>query len=118
MLYKNRAADPVILDYVYELFAVCSALLAFFFGAGAACGRPRPKRTVFFSQLGLFFSLITLADGHTLWMTGICIFTALWLLLSGYSYTKHLQKPRPAPIENLEDTAGAEEVQQEEDQDI
>ena len=96
VLYKNRAADPVIRDYVYELFSVCATLLALFFAAGSACGRPRPKRTVFFGQLGLFFSLVTLADGHELWMTAICVFSCLWLLLNTYSYGKNLQKSRPA----------------------
>ena len=102
VLYKNRAADPIIRDYVYELFSICAALLALFFAAGSACSRPRPKRTVFFSQLGMFFSLITLADGHELWMSGIYLFSSLWLLFTGYSYLKNLEQPhRYVTLEEL-----------------
>ena len=116
VLYKNRAADPVIRDYVYELFSICAALLAVFFAAGFACGRPRLKRTVYFSQLGLFFSIITLADGHELWMNGICLFSALWLLLTGYSLGKNLQKTvHPAATADLFPPEAAEEVFSQED---
>ena len=49
--YQVRAGDPVRQDYIYELFAL-------------------------FSLLGVYFSLVTLADGHDLYVVllyGFCI---------------------------------------------
>ena len=51
--YQARAADPVILDYVYELFAVVAVLLALYFIAGFSFERPKVRRTTFFSLMGV-----------------------------------------------------------------
>lgn len=63
--YQEHNGDPVILDYVYQLFAVISSVLGAYFMAGFAFERAKTFRTVFFSQLAIYFSLVTLADQHT-----------------------------------------------------
>ena len=51
--YQARAADPVILDYVYELFAIIAVLLGLYFIAGFSFERPKVRRASFFSLLGV-----------------------------------------------------------------
>lgn len=64
--YQTRAADPVILDYVYAVFAICFALMGLYYLLGISFGEGRPRRGLFFGLLGVYFCLVTLADSHTL----------------------------------------------------
>lgn len=64
--YQRRAADPIRLDYIYELFAIIACLLALYFTAGFSFERAKVTRTVWASGLGIYFSVVTLADGHDL----------------------------------------------------
>ena len=64
--YQLRSADPVVMDYVYEVFAIVTALLGLYYIAGHAFGNGRPGRALYFCLLGTYFSLVTLADAHSL----------------------------------------------------
>lgn len=64
LAYQQRAGDPVVLDYVYELFTVISALLGLYYAAGFAFDRPKVKRCTVFGLLAVYFALITQADSH------------------------------------------------------
>lgn len=63
--YQSRAADPVIMDYVYEVFAIVTSLLGLYYIAGYSFQTGKPRRTVFFCLMGAYFSLVTLADAHS-----------------------------------------------------
>lgn len=63
--YQTRAADPIIMDYVYEVFAIVCSLLGLYYIAGYSFQSGKPRRTIFFCLMGAFFSLVTLADTHT-----------------------------------------------------
>ena len=90
--YRDRAADPVILDYIYELFAIICFVLALYFVAGFAFGKPKVHRTAFVSTLGVYFSIVTLADAHGMGKTaafaGIAIYQAVtaMILLKNIKY--------------------------------
>lgn len=78
--YQGRASDPVVLDYLFELLAIICALLAFYYLAGFAFDRAYPGRLTFFSLCAVYFSLVTLADGHggaELLRYGGCVFALL-----------------------------------------
>lgn len=74
--YQVRAGDPVRQDYIYELFAIIASLLGLYFTAGFSFERAKVFRSALFSLLGVYFSLVTLADGHDLYtvlLYGFCI---------------------------------------------
>lgn len=62
--YENQAANPVVLQYVYELFAIICTVLAFYFIAGFDFSRARVKPALLFGWMAGYFSIVTLADGH------------------------------------------------------
>lgn len=62
--YQDRAADPVILDYVYELLAIIAILLSLYHLASFSFERGSVHRTTFFSLMAVYFSMVTLADPH------------------------------------------------------
>ena len=66
--YQNRAADPVIQDYIYELLAVICVLLSVYYLSSFAFETPKAGRALCFSLLAVYFSMTTLADAHD-WAT-------------------------------------------------
>ena len=64
--YQVRAADPVILDYVYEVLAIAAALMALYYIAGYSFQTGKPRRTAVTSLMAAYFSMVTLADRHEL----------------------------------------------------
>lgn len=97
--YQLRSADPVVMDYVYEVFAIVTALLGLYYIAGHAFGNGRPRRALLFCLLGTYFSLVTLADAHFAADSLRYLFAALYLtahavmLLPGPTGGKRLIKP-------------------------
>ena len=95
--YQARAADPVILDYVYELFAVVAVLLALYFTAGFSFERPKVRRASFFSLLGVYFSIVTLADAHDLPTLLLYAFAILYLLANTAVLLANVRRRPPVP---------------------
>lgn len=78
--YQRRAADPVVLDYVYELLAIICTLIGLYFCAGFSFGRPKIRRCAVFSLLGIYFSIVTLADAHSVIEQLLFLFCILYQL--------------------------------------
>ena len=98
--YQARAADPVILDYVYELFAIIAVLLGLYFIAGFSFERPKVRRAAFFSLLGVYFSILTLADAHSLPDLLLYGFAILYLIANTVVMLGNVRRCPPA--ENTE----------------
>lgn len=64
--YQVRAADPVTADYVYEVLAIVCTLMGLYYMAGYSFQTGKPRRTMVLCLLGVYFSMVTLADGHGL----------------------------------------------------
>lgn len=80
--YQTRSGDPVILDYAYEILAVVAILLGVYFMTGFAFERAKTFRTCFFSLMGIYFTGVTLADGHDLTTLLLYAAFAIYLLAS------------------------------------
>jgi len=64
--YQHRATDPVVQDHIYGTLAICACLLALYEIASYSFQTGRPRRTLVFGLLGVYFSLVTMADHHSL----------------------------------------------------
>ncbi len=62
--YQNRAGDPIILDYVYHILAIITTLLALYRVAGHSFDKGQTRTTLWFSLMAVYFSCVSLADGH------------------------------------------------------
>ncbi len=60
--YQLRSANSVVLDYVYELLAIICVLVGLYYTAGFSFDKGKPQLCVLFSLLGVYFSIVTLAD--------------------------------------------------------
>ncbi len=81
--YKYSASDPVIWHFAPRLLAVSATILAFYFIAGFVFGRPKALNSLFFSLLGAFLCILTLADSYPMGeQLMVFAFAAEMLLLS------------------------------------
>ena len=63
LVFRDRIADPILLDYAYLLFACTSALLFLYTVAGNLFGKGKLRSCALFGSLALFFSATELF-GH------------------------------------------------------
>lgn len=103
--YQSRAADPIIMDYVFEVFAIALSLLGLYYIAGWSFQPGKPRRSIFFCLMGAFFSLVTLADSHS--YADLCRFGFSVLFLTSHAA---LLLHRP---EYTEDDIGAPDAETE-----
>ncbi|NLV50761.1 MAG: hypothetical protein GXY20_08740 [Clostridiales bacterium] len=95
--YKKKAADPVLLDYVYDFLALCSSAMASYYVAGFAFRRGAPRRTVFAGLLSVFFCIVALpGKTDTLYEAFFLIFIAVHLLISVFLLLKNASFPGSA----------------------
>jgi hypothetical protein len=108
--YQQRAADPVVLDYVYHLFAIICTLLGLYFAAGFSFGRGRVCLCAGFTLLGTYFSILTLADTHTLSERLLLLGLVLYQMSSAAALLRNAFLTGPAP--------GQEEPQADQTQEV
>ncbi len=92
LAYRGRAADPVILDYVYEMLALVLSFLGFYYSAGFAFGRLKPRRLILFSNAAVYMCIVTLADEHFLPVSIFFTCIAAVLLINSVLVSKNLRK--------------------------
>jgi hypothetical protein len=78
-MYRENAANPVLLGYVYHFFALVFSLLGFYMTSGFVFDKSSPGRTVFVCLLAIFFCFTTLADPHA---AGLRVILALLIAIN------------------------------------
>ena len=91
-LYRHNASNPVLLSYVYQLFAVITTALSFYFTAGFLYGKPAPGRSTVAYFVSIYFCIVTLADDHPLGIIIIICALIAVNLIHGAMLLKNLQR--------------------------
>ena len=103
--YQLRAVDPVVQDYLYEILAIVAGLLGVYSIAGYSFQTGRPRQTVVCSLMAVYFSLVTLADAHT--MAELLRYGFLILFLTAHAVLLLQDHPAgEAPVETECDENG------------
>ena len=87
--YRANANNPNVWMFAIEIIAVCCAILALFYVAGYAFGRPDPKKACYMSLLGAFMCITTLADSRYMGLELIILATAGMLLMYSWLIIKN-----------------------------
>jgi len=74
-VYRQNASNPILLSYIYQSLAIIASALSFYFTSGFLYGKPAPGKAVVSYYAAIYFSIITLADGHPFGI--VLIFCAL-----------------------------------------
>lgn len=60
--HLKHGTEPVLMKYVFTLFAALLFTLAHYYAAGFLYGQPRPRRTAFCALMGTAVGIVSLAD--------------------------------------------------------
>ena len=90
--YRQRAIDPVLLDYVYEIMALVFLLLGFYYIAGFNFGHIRPRNALFCMNGAIYLGIVTLADGHSLYAALIYVGLIMIMLVSSMLLASNAKK--------------------------
>lgn len=115
--YRANANNPNVWMFAIEIIAICCAILALFYVAGYAFGRPSPQKACFLSLFGAFMCITTLSDSRYMGLELIILATAGMLLMYGWLIVKNrcakedlparpepVKAPEPEPEPEDEDT--------------
>lgn len=91
--YMERAADPVLLRYVYEFFALAFCLMAFYYIAGFAFDKVRGRRMLFCARAAVYFIFVTLAGDLPLVKSQVYICLGVILLIQAFVVTRNMAPP-------------------------
>jgi len=87
--YIDRAADPVLLNYVYEFFAIAFATMGFYYISGFAFGKMRLRSMLVCSRIAVFFIMVHLADDISFSQKAIYVSLALTLIVQSWLMTRN-----------------------------
>jgi len=102
--YQQRAADPVVLGYMYEMFAIICTLLSLYSAAGFSFGRIHPRRCAFFGLLGIYLCIVALADTHDRAMQLLFLFALLYLMASTAVLLRNIARSPRYPLNKTNKT--------------
>lgn len=108
--YRQDAATAVVWRYGPEITAIACSLLAFYYVAGQAFGRPRPYTAMFFCGYGAFLCLTTLPDSRLIALQLMLAACAMMQIFFLGSLTANLRRPAVAESEEEAPDAAAEET--------
>lgn len=78
--YKINATNPSVWTYSIQILAYACCAVAFYYVAGFAYGRTSPFKTLYFSMLGAFLSILVVTDNLNLGLVLIVVSNATLLL--------------------------------------
>lgn len=81
--YREQAANPVKLAFIYEILAIICGTLGFYYVASMIFTRPRPRAAVFFGLLCIYFILVCVEETGTI--SDYLYFAFLALSMMGWS---------------------------------
>lgn len=92
LAHIRYAADPVLLRYVYYLFAIAFLLLALYFIASAAFTKGKAPQLLFSAGMAVYFSGIAFADARSLQEHIIIGALALFVLSYSLLLLRHMKR--------------------------
>lgn len=91
ILYKDNAANPVLLSFGYQSLAIAACALSYYFSAGFAFGKAVTGRAVFTYIVTIFFCIVVLADPISLPVKLIFVITVVNMLMSTLLFINNLK---------------------------
>ena len=79
--YKMNADHPTLWSYAVEILAIVAAIIAFYYTAGIAFGRPQGYKGMFGAMFGTFMCMTALADSRLLGLQLMFLGSAMMLAI-------------------------------------
>lgn len=90
LVYQTCSSDPVLQNYVYSLLAIVAGLLGHYTLSTCSFEQVRPWRTLWCGSAAVFFSAVTLADGHDWGRTALFAFSIIYFTAQTVALLRNL----------------------------
>lgn len=101
--YKENASDPTIINFVYDFLGLCAASVATYYIAGYAFGRSRPRASLFFSSVGVYFCLTSMLTAQSLAFKILYLFVSVYMFVSCVILACNLRPVEESKTEQQQD---------------
>jgi hypothetical protein len=91
ILYKENAANPVLLAYCYQVLAIAAATLGYYFSAGFVFGKAVTGRAIASILAAVYFCTLVIADGISQPMKLMFGVTAVNMLMNAVVFLRNLK---------------------------
>lgn len=91
--YKVNSSNPTIWAFAIEIITLCICILAFYYNAGFAFGKPSPYKALYISMLAAFMCITTIADTRYFGMQLIYLGAAGMLVTESWLMVSNMKKP-------------------------
>lgn len=112
--YKVNSSNPTIWAFAIEVITICICILAFYYNAGFAFGKPSPYKALYISMLGAFMCITTLADTRYFGMQLIylgaagMLVTESWLIISNMRKLPETAESKKSEVKKQPEKPAAE----------
>ncbi len=99
--YKQNSTNPAVWAYAVAILAIAAALLGFYYLAGYPYGRAKPYSFLYFSMLGSFMCIMSLADNRNFGEKLMFAAAAAMLMFAAWMVVSNMRPPQSAPSQPL-----------------
>jgi hypothetical protein len=92
ILYKDNAANPVLLSYSFQTLAIAAVTLSFYFSAGFVFKKTVTGRALFSFLISIFFCAVVLADHISLPVRMFFGITLVFQLMNSIVFIRNLKR--------------------------
>jgi hypothetical protein len=92
ILYKNNAANPILLSYCFQCIAIAAAALSYYFSAGFVYNKSVTGRALFSFLVTIFFCAVVLADNVILPIKMIFAVTMILQFVNTVIFIRNLKR--------------------------
>lgn len=92
ILYKDNAANPVLLSYSYQCLAIAAAALSYYFSAGFVYKKSVTGRSLFSFLVTIYFCTVVLADNVILPIKMIFGVTMIFQFINTVVFIRNLKQ--------------------------
>ncbi len=90
--YKDNAANPVLLDYGYQILAIAAAALSYYYASGFTFRKVMTGKPIFAFLISIYLCIVVLADHTALSLKIMYAVTALNMLMSSILLIRNLDE--------------------------
>lgn len=91
--YIRNSSIPNVWRYGIEVITISVIIIAFYYNAGFAFGKPRPHMALYTSMLGAFLGLVSLADSRVIGLQIILFGASAMLLMYCWMIVSNMREP-------------------------
>jgi len=100
LIYSENASNPILLSYAYQIVAIVTTALSFYFTACFVYGKIVTGRALLSYFTSIYFCMVTLADGHPTGVNVVLIAIVAYCTVHSFALIRNLKSRIEMSVED------------------